>query len=182
MVADTRPLLILDLDETLLFGTRIPLDRSPDLEVHPYLIYRRPHLGEFIATLRREYRLAVWTSATFSYAAPIVVAFFPADLTLEFFWCRDRCTWCRDPENQKEYWLKNLKKVARLGHDLDRTLFVDDKAVGLRRNYGNHVGILPYGGAIVDDELPRLARFLVRISASPNLRAIEKRLWRAEGA
>lgn len=78
------PLLILDLDETLVFGVRTPLDRPPHLWVAPYAIYRRPHLDEFVARVRLAYQLAVWTSATASYAAPVVRDIFPPDLPLTF--------------------------------------------------------------------------------------------------
>jgi hypothetical protein len=63
-----------------------------------------------------------------------------------FFWCQDRCNRCRNPETHEEYWLKNLRKVKRLGHDLDRVLFVDDSHRNLERNYGNHIAIHPYQG------------------------------------
>jgi hypothetical protein len=71
-------LLILDLDETLIFGTEAPIDRPADLRVAGYMIYHRPHLAEFIAQVRAAYRLAVWTSATESYAVPIARSIFPA--------------------------------------------------------------------------------------------------------
>ena len=74
------PLLILDLDETLIFGTETPPDRPADLRVDAYAIHHRPHLAEFIARVRPAYQLAVWTSATESYAAPVVRSIFPPDL------------------------------------------------------------------------------------------------------
>ncbi len=77
------------------------------------------------------------TPATESYAAPIVRSIFPPDLPLAFFWTRERCTWRRNLETQQEYWLKNLRKVKRLGYDLDRVLMVDDEDHKLERNSGN---------------------------------------------
>jgi RNA polymerase II subunit A small phosphatase-like protein len=151
------PLLILDLDETLIFGTETPLSRLPDLMVGPFGVYLRPHLDEFIARVSALYRLAVWTSATQSYAAPIVNRLFPPTVQLEFLWARERCTWRRNPETYEEYWLKNLRKVKERGYDLDRVLMVDDTASKLERNYGNHIAIAPYTGATDDDELLRLA-------------------------
>ena len=172
------PLLILDLDETLIFGTETPLSRPADLRVDVFAIYYRPHLAEFIARVRPAYQLAVWTSATASYAAPIVRSIFPPDLPLAFVWSRERCTWRRNLETQEEYWVKNLRKVKRLGYYLDRVLMVDDEAHKLERNYGNHIAIAPYTGAADDEELPWLAEYLIRVADSPNLRALEKRHWR----
>jgi hypothetical protein len=37
-----KPLLILDLDETLIYGTETPLDRPEDFRVEPFYIYERP--------------------------------------------------------------------------------------------------------------------------------------------
>lgn len=68
----STPLLILDLDETLIFGTRAPLSHPPDLDHAGWCIYHRPHLADFIAQVRTAYELAVWTAATESYADLVV--------------------------------------------------------------------------------------------------------------
>ncbi len=38
--------------------------------------------------------------------------------------------------------------------------------------------IKPYTGALEDEELRRLARYLVQVAPLPNLRVLEKRGWR----
>ena len=43
-----RQLLILDIDETLVYATETPLERPPDFRVGPFVAYRRPHLHKFI--------------------------------------------------------------------------------------------------------------------------------------
>ena len=48
----TEPLLILDLDEMLVFGTETALGRPADLMADVYSIFKRPHLAEFLATVR----------------------------------------------------------------------------------------------------------------------------------
>jgi len=45
-----RTLLILDLDETLIYATETALDRPADFSVYGYHVYRRPHLDAFLAT------------------------------------------------------------------------------------------------------------------------------------
>jgi RNA polymerase II subunit A small phosphatase-like protein len=37
-----RRLLVLDLDETLIYANECPLDRPADFEVAPYFVYLRP--------------------------------------------------------------------------------------------------------------------------------------------
>lgn len=175
-----RALLILDLDETLIHGTTSPLARPGDLRLGDYLIYLRPHLAEFVARVRSAYRLAVWTSATAGYGGAVVANVFPADLSLEFVWTREHCTWRHDPETREEYWVKKLHKLRRKGHDLARVLMVDDDPRALRCNHGNHLAVARYSGASEDTELPRLADYLLHIATCPDLRALEKRRWREE--
>ena len=84
------------------------------------------------------------------------------------------------PETREEYWLKNLRKAAGPGCDLDCVLMVDDEAHKLEKNHGNHIPIAPLTGASDDTELPLLARYLLIVSTRPDLRAIEKRRWRSD--
>lgn len=49
-----RILLILDLDETLIYASEAALDREPD-----FTVYRRPWLDEFLARCERNFDLAV---------------------------------------------------------------------------------------------------------------------------
>ncbi len=58
---DARSLLILDLDETLIWATEEALDQAPDFEVGPYSVYKRPGVAEFLATAMQWFELAVWT-------------------------------------------------------------------------------------------------------------------------
>jgi RNA polymerase II subunit A small phosphatase-like protein len=69
-------LLILDLDETLVFATEEPLPgrRAADFRVGPYHVYKRPHLDTFLAACRSWFEMAVWTSASPLYAAQVVAA------------------------------------------------------------------------------------------------------------
>jgi TFIIF-interacting CTD phosphatase-like protein len=176
-----RPLLILDLDESLIFGTRDRLDRPFDAVLEPYAIYHRPGVAGFLDRVSTVYALAVWTSATHDYARVVVESVFPKDLELAFVWSRERCTWRRVLETQEEYWLKNLLKVRRLGFDLDRVLIVDDEPRKLERNYGNLVPIRPWIGDSGDQELSHLAGYLISIADRPNFRQFEKRSWREDG-
>ena len=55
-------LLILDLDETLVYGAEAPLPAPWDFTVGPYFIYRRPHLPEFLAASFGGFDVAVFFS------------------------------------------------------------------------------------------------------------------------
>ena len=73
---------------------------------------------------------------------------------------------------------KDVKKVKRLGYDARRILMVDDSPVKLSRNYGNAIYVRPFEGCLADDELPRLAAYLVVATPLRRLSHNRKRYWR----
>ena len=85
-----------------------------------------------------------------------------------------------DPERREKVWVKDLRKVKRKGHDLDRVLIVDDEPAKLTRNYGNAIYVTPFEGNPNDSELPLLLKYLERLWHTRNFRAIEKRDWRSQ--
>ena len=173
-------LLVLDLDETLIYATEQNLEREPDFEVGSYAVYRRPGLADFLAEVSAHFKLAVWTSSTRAYAEPVVANIFPPEIELKFVWARERCTRRYDHELHHEEWAKNLSKLKRIGYALEQVLMLDDTPAKLSQHYGNLVRIKPYFGAVEDQELWHLARYLPTLAAVPNVRAIEKRFWRSE--
>jgi TFIIF-interacting CTD phosphatase-like protein len=173
-----RHLLILDLDETLIYGTEAPLDRPCDFQVEPYFIYRRPHLPEFLDTVAEWYDLAVWSSASRAYVAEVVAGIFPQPQLLSFAWASYRCTQRFHPELREYYWVKDLKKVRRAGYPLERVLVLDDSPQKLERQYGNLLRIGPFTGNPTDTELRDVLPFLAHLRTVENLRKVEKRLWR----
>lgn len=174
----TQPiLLILDVDETLLHATERPLDHKVDFRCGPYHVYRRPHVEAFLRRCAQQFRLAVWSSSTEDYLAGVLAQTVPRDVTLEFTWSRTRCVQRFDPEWHTHYYVKDLKKVKRLGFDLGRVLVVDDTPQKLERNYGNAIYIKPYVGSLTDDELPRLQRYLETLVDADDVRRVEKRDW-----
>ena len=175
-----RKLLILDLDETLIYATETPLLRQPDFHIGQYSIYRRPHVDEFIGTCLQWFDVAVWTSASPLYAQGVVAALFPDPGALAFVWASPRCTWSLDPETMGYDWRKNLKKVRRLGYAREAVLAVDDSPEKWRQSYGNLVRVSPYVGADQDDELRLLLPYLESLRDVENVRAIEKRFWRTQ--
>jgi len=172
-----KPLLILDLDETLVYSTTKALGHPCDFQVVPFFVYRRPFLSEFLEIVSAAFILAVWTSSTLEYAESVVSEVF-SESQLEFLWARERCTRRYDLEFREHYWIKDLKKVRRAGYNLNRVLFVDNTSRKLERNYGNRVVVHDFEGDLEDMELPALAKYLISIVPEPDFRAIEKRGWR----
>lgn len=150
---DNRKLLILDIDETLLYSTEEALDRPEDFIVFDYFIYLRPHLERFLRYSLDHFRLAVWTSSGSQYAAEVVDRIFPSREALEFLWAAERCNVRFDHEEQEPYNLKQLAKVRRRGYDLNQVLVIDDTPKKHQKNYGNLIQVREYEGNLEDSEL-----------------------------
>jgi len=111
----TTPLLILDLDETLIYASEQGLARPPDFRVGNYRVYQRPGLTEFRDYCFTEFEVAVWTSADHSYATEVVSHLFGTPQRLRFVWTAERCTQRTNFETHERYAVKDLRKVRRLG-------------------------------------------------------------------
>ena len=167
-----RKLLVIDLDETLIHGC--PEAVGGDFLAAGIPVFIRPGARDFIKKMAAFYELAVWTSATSDYAADIVRELFSPPP--QFVWCRERCVRRLNPETLEVEFLKDLKKLRRLGWDLARVLAVDDSPEKLSRSYGNLVRIPPFTGG-KDDVLGPLAEYLATLSEEHDVRRVEKRGW-----
>lgn len=175
----TKKLLILDLDETLIHATEQRLDGEPDFKLDPYFVYRRPYLTEFLEFAFTHFEVAVWTSSSMPYAQSVVRAILPAGRSLKFLWARERCITRRSFELQSYYWVKDLKKVRRAwDFPLERIIMVDDSPEKLERQYGNLVRVEAFLGAVHDDELLKLPKFLSWLDEHEDVRGVEKRGWK----
>jgi TFIIF-interacting CTD phosphatase-like protein len=171
-------LLVLDLDETLIHATEDELGHSADFRVGPYFVYCRPHLQHFLESIAQWFTLAVWSSGTSDYVAAIAREILPAQFSWRFVWGRERCITRLDPERFEPTFIKDLKKVDRMGFDRSRILCVDDTPAKVARNYGNAIYVSPFVGDRDDDELTRLLRYLESVRSVDDYRKIEKRGWR----
>lgn len=182
-----KTLLILDLDETLVYATEQKLDREADFLAFDYFVYKRPYLDAFLNELQKHYLLAVWSSASDDYVAEVVKNIVPKEIKLEFVWGRSRSVRKLDIDVDNayagDYWnhsfyIKPLKKVRRRGYNLDRVLIVDDTPHKCQRNYGNAIYPQEYQGNLEDSELKYLIQYLKTLKDKTNVRHIEKRGWR----
>jgi RNA polymerase II subunit A small phosphatase-like protein len=186
---NSKPLLILDLDETLIHATAEKVRDDFNFQVYHYFVYQRPGLAAFLAQCAEHFQLAIWSSASDDYVQAVVKQIVPSGLPLAFVWGRSRCTRFRllevdeqgvislDYTSRYEF-AKRLKKVRRRGFNLNRTLIVDDTPEKVSQNYGNAIYIKPYLGEVADAELVNLADYLLTLKDAANVRSIEKRYWR----
>ncbi len=173
-----RKLLVLDLDETLIYATERNLERDFDFVVGPYFVYKRPYLDEFLKFCFENFEIAVWTSSTAIYAAEIIENIFDYKDVLSFIWSRERCTVSFDEEERVNFHEKKILKIKRRGYDLQSVIVVDDSPEKWRSSYGNLVRVQPFFGEIEDDELKHLIVYLGRLNKIENIRKFEKRNWR----
>lgn len=171
-------LLILDLDETLVYATEKRLSQTEDFRIGPYFVYQRPDLRRFIEFAFDYFKVAVWTSSGTSYANEVVRAIFENLEKLEFVWTRERSTRRFDLDSAEDHWIKDLKKARRLGFSLESIVVIDDSPEKLKRNYGNTIYVTPFMGDPLDQELRKLQTYLLWLKDVPNVRLIEKRNWR----
>ena len=172
-------LLILDLDETLIFATEEALARPHDFTVGPYFVYKRPGVDEFLQYCRTHFLVAIWTSSTRSYAKDVVSQLFPADYPLQFVFARDKCVRRFNFEWQTECHIKDLKKAKAKGFPLEQILMLDDTPEKLQRQYGNLIRIREWLGNTDDQELLLVQHYLPELKDCPNVRRVEKRFWRS---
>ena len=175
-----RKLLILDVDETLIFATEEPLSRVADFTVgNKYRVYKRPFVEQFLAWCFENFDVAVWTSATDDYAAEVLANIIPqTQNNLVFVWSRERCTPSLDVESRETFWEKKLTKLRRRGYNLENVIVVDDTPQMWRNSYGNLVRVEPYLGETEDDELKKLTLYLDILKNVENVRKVEKRGWK----
>jgi len=185
-----KPLLILDIDETLIFASKSKLKRAEDCKVFDYYVYERPNLETFLEQLGLNYKLAIWSSASDDYVDEVVNQTILNKYQFEFIWGRSKATYRRNYENDEQriysndslhyHYVKSLKKVKKLGFKIERILIVDDSPHKSMLNYGNAIYPKAYEGELEDDELLKLIKYLEVIRCEPNFRTIEKRSWRAK--
>lgn len=174
-----KPLLIFDLDETLVHANKEMLSTKADFEFEQYYVYKRPHLQETLTHLSDFFHLAIWSSAGDEYVEHIVNQIKPESISFEFAWGYSRCTQKFDPDTASYLNLKNLKKVKRKGYSLRRTLIVDNTPSKVSANYGNAIYIQDFTGTTSDDELLKLQDYLLLIKDKEDFSRIEKRFWRS---
>lgn len=177
-----KPLLILDLDETLIRGQESPLSEGEphDMLLGPYFVYFRPHARSFLAAMGEHFRLGFWSSATLSYVGPICRQLMKGQPEPLFVWGRERCTERFDHFKRETYYAKDLRHIEKNGISLARVLIVDDELRKVNRHYGNALIVRPFLGDAADDELPKLESFLRSVSQLEDLRRVEKSKWSAD--
>lgn len=168
-----------DIDETLIHSTELRESSRQDA-LGPFWTYKRPGLDNLLAHVNSFAKIGIYTAASQKYAENVINQYM-AGYEIQFLLSSKNCVqqlWRTDIYGRGyEGYIKDLKKVVQHRQDLDRLVAVDDKPFLYPRQYGNVIGVNAYEGAVSDDVLPKLAKYLEHLSAFPNVRKIEKRNW-----
>ena len=184
-------LLVLDLDETLIFATKTKLSREPDFNSSSYQIYIRPYFQEFLNYIQANFIFGIWSSASDDYVKGITNKLFANIASPEFIWGRSNCKekslietdesgYFNSEDYGKRVYQKPLKKLKRKGYDLKRMLVIDDSPEKVSENYGNAIYIKEYTGEVDDVELKYLMSYLEELREVKDVRKIEKRNWQVK--
>ena len=197
-------LLVLDLDETLIYATMFSLPRPPDFRVGLSNVWRRPGVGRFLRTCLEWFRVGVWTSATAPYADEVIGHLVGDPRQLAFVFTRDHC-FRRQAESSAmrrdeggaiartepasfvargmgpgEIRVKDLGLLLECGHAAETIIVVDDSPESWVGHGENVVAVSQYKGEPDDRELDLLLPFLESLGEAENVRVVAKTGWRKQ--
>lgn len=180
MVNNSEKLLILDLDETLIYASEKELDFLADFQFDKYFVYKRPYLDKFLIEISKYFTIGIWSSAEDIYVNQIVQKIKPQSINFEIIWGRSRCSLKRNETFDTYFYEKRVDKLKKKGFNLEQILIVDDTPEKSRNNYGNAIYINEFKGDNSDKELIYLFDYLLTLKNVENVRSIEKRNWKTK--
>jgi RNA polymerase II subunit A small phosphatase-like protein len=173
----SKKLLVLDLDNTLIFTSRVEreCDFVIELGLEKFWVTKRPYLDLFLKGLCVDYDLAIWSASTKDYMDLILAHIIPVDVKLVFVYDRMRCVKkrCNWVSSEAIEFIKPLTKIWRRKtnpYTRKNTLIIDDRSITYCRNYGNALSIRGYYGDSQDSELLILYPKLKVLSVSQDVR------------
>lgn len=142
-------LVVLDLDETLIYATDQQLSRVGDYKFNEYHIYRRPHLDKLISYCIDNFDVGIWSSAGDDYVSFVSEQLFKDKAQLKFAWGGARCIHRSSGISN----IKDLRKLRRFGYWPYQILMIDDSLEKVCRQPKSLVKVEPYDGSLEDNGL-----------------------------
>lgn len=177
MNIDNRPLIVLDLDNTLIFCSDSYFPESQMSTPHGYLSIRDGAI-ELIERAHKYFDLMVWSNSGPAYVDDILAMFWPTKIPLidVFYSTNSRI---KGFNGMGIPFFKDMKKISKKHpeYPMGRILGVDDLPQTYSQNYGNLITVKAFEG-VQDRELFQLADYVEKISTKENFRKVEKRYWK----
>jgi RNA polymerase II subunit A small phosphatase-like protein len=155
-----RPLIIFDLDETLIHSRQEPLERTPDYVLERLHVYFRPNAVELILAAAKNHEIGVWSAGSPLYVESIVNQLFPVSIKPLFVWNRDHCNARFEISYFQTMFSKDLNKIQDFGYNLKNTLIIEDDPLKIRDFGANAIIVSQYFGDAADNELSSLVQFI----------------------
>ena len=166
-----RPLLILDIDETLLYASTVPLETACDYIAERTWVYKRPYVDTFLSQVAEKFELAVWSSARASYVEEICSNVFPNISFIFTLSCEHCLSLNIDGMTQS---VKPIGVLAHCNIDMRRVLMVDNSPQKHCLNPEYLVTIPSYYADSTDTELLQLSTYLKKISQCEDFTLVSK--------
>lgn len=164
-------LLVLDLDETLIFANRKITDRTPDFVTDlGRAFYKRPYLDEFLNYCRHNFELGLWTQSSDGRLEDVAWNLF-VGFDLKFKWGRDHCS-----KDEGGYpIIKDLRKIeTELKIPLSKVIVVDDEQEHYTTEGKKNIlkFVRPWHGELDDNYLERLPELLDMLGPVHDVRLV----------
>lgn len=179
--ANMKPVLVLDLDETLVHCCNY--DERPQMADtvltamsslgRPMVIYLnvRPHTSEFLKRVINHFKLVVFTSSELDYATAVCRHLDPAGQYFSGLYTRDSCL-----RTEKGFLVKDLRIIS--GSDTSNIFLVDNLVQSFSAQIDNGIPIVPFTLEKNDTELLKLADFLDRLRIEVDKRGFIKKYFK----
>jgi len=147
----TRPFcLVLDIDETISHTMRLSFGN--------YFLLR-PGVIHLIKKLYHFYEIDIFTAAIKRYADNIVNKLDPNNIYINYRFYRDHCIY---------EGTKSVKKLVRIGRDIEKIVFVDNIKYNAKYNMENLYHVSSWKDDVYDEEILKLQNVLIDIILEGN--------------
>lgn len=179
--ANMKPVLVLDLDETLVHCCNY--DKRPQMADtvltamsslgRPMIIYLnvRPHTSEFLKRASNHFKIVVFTSSELDYATAVCRHLDPANQYFSGLYSREYCL-----RTEKGFLVKDLRIIS--GSDTSNIFLVDNLVQSFSAQIDNGIPIVPFTLEKNDSELLKLADFLDRLRIQVDKRRFIKKYFK----
>ncbi|KAJ1502433.1 hypothetical protein HMI54_010212 [Coelomomyces lativittatus] len=171
----TKPILVLDLDETLIHSSLVPrrpsdfwieVIQNNDMRTREiFWVYKRPGVDQFLRELSRVYQIYIFTAGIKEYASQILDQLDPEGTIFHGRFYRDDCT---EIKGQGTF----AKDLTKISDALHRMVLVDNTPTCYSLQPENGIPIKSWYTDLYDGHLHRLREFLTQVSTAPDLRHV----------
>lgn len=176
-----KPILVLDLDETLVHCCNFDGSEANHEISVSYLATRlntmvtaklnlRPRVSWFLKKISQHYQVVVYTASEFDYAQAVCRVLDPENIYFTKIYARHNCI-----RTEKGYLVKDLRMLT--GLNTTKIVLVDNSPHCFAPQIHNGIPILPYYQGRNDNELPKLYEFLMQLKEHPSLPVFSKKYF-----